>query len=93
MALSLSIIEDLRSSFLIFTPKNSTISVTTESTSVASYLDLLFIRDKNSNITTKVYDKRDAFAFHIVNFPFMSSNIPSTIKGEKGHWHIISFIK
>ena len=58
-------------------PKNSTISETTESTSIASYLDLLFIRDKNNNITTKLHDKRDAFGFHIVNFPFMSSNIPS----------------
>ena len=76
MTLSLSIIKDLRSSFLIFTPKNS-ISETTESTSIASYLDLLFIRDKSNNITTKLYDKRDAFGFHIVNFPFMSSNIPS----------------
>ena len=26
---------------------------------------------------TKSYYKRDAFGFHIVNFPFMSSNIPS----------------
>ena len=26
---------------------------------------------------TKLYDKRDALGFHIVNFPFMSSNIPS----------------
>ena len=49
----------------------------TESTSVASYLDVLFTRDKNNNVTTKLYDKRDAFSFHIVNFPFMSSNIPS----------------
>ena len=77
MTLSLSIIKDLRSSFLIFTPKELTISETTESTSVASYLDLLFIRDKSNNITTKLYDKCDAFGFHIVNFPFMSSNIPS----------------
>ena len=58
-------------------PKELTISETTESTSIASYLDLLFIQDKNNNITTKLYDKRDAFGFHIVNFPFMSSNIPS----------------
>ena len=58
-------------------PKELTISETTESTSIASYLDLLFIRDKNNNITTKLYDKRDAFGFHIVNFHFMSSNIPS----------------
>ena len=57
--------------------KELTISETTESTSVASYLDLLFIRDNSNNITTKLYDKRDTFGFHIVNFPFMSSNIPS----------------
>ena len=50
---------------------------TTESTSNASYLDLLFIQDKSNSIMTKLYDKRDAFGFHIVNFPFMSSNIPS----------------
>ena len=58
-------------------PKELTISETTESTSAASYLDLLFTRDKSNNITTKLSDKRDAFGFHIVNFPFMSSNIPS----------------
>ena len=58
-------------------PKELTISETTEPTSVASYLDLLFTRDRSNNITTKLYDKRDAFGFHIVNFPFMSSNIPS----------------
>ena len=57
--------------------KELTISETTESNSVASYLDLLFTRDTSNNITTKLYDKRDAFGFHIVNFPFMSSNIPS----------------
>ena len=58
-------------------PKELTISETTDPTSVASYLDLLLTRDKNDNITTKFYDKRDVFGFHMVNFPFMSSNIPS----------------
>ena len=58
-------------------PKELTISVTTESTSVASFLDLLFTRDENNNITTKLYDKRDALGFHIVNFSFMSNHIPS----------------
>ena len=58
-------------------PKELTISETTESTSFASYLDLLSIRDTNNNVTTKLYDKHDSFGFHIVNFPFMSSNIPS----------------
>ena len=66
MTLSLSKIKDLRSSFLIFTPKELTIYETTESTSVASYLDLLFTRDKSNNITTKLYDKRDEFGCHIV---------------------------
>ena len=49
-------------------PKDITISETTESTSVATYLDLLFTKDENNNITTKLYDKRDAFGFHIVKF-------------------------
>ena len=39
-------------------PKELTISETTESTSVASYLDLLSTRDKSNNITTKLFDKR-----------------------------------
>ena len=34
-------------------------------------------RDESNNITTKSDDERDAFGFCIVNFPFMSSNIPS----------------
>ena len=38
-------------------PKEFTISETTESTTFASYLDLLFTRDKSNNITTKLYDK------------------------------------
>ena len=56
-------------------PKELTISETTESTSVASYLHLLVIRDNSNNITTKLYDRHDTFGFHIVNFPFISSNI------------------
>ena len=35
-------------------PKELTISETTESTSIACYLDLLFIRDKSNNITIKI---------------------------------------
>ena len=44
-------------------PKELTISETTESTSVAFYLDLLSTRDENNSITTKLHDKRDAFGF------------------------------
>ena len=79
MTLSLSITKDLRSSFLIFTLTEFTISETTESTSVLSYLDLLFTRDKNKNIPTILYNRRETFSFRIVNFPFISSNIPSAL--------------
>lgn len=41
----------------------------------APYLDLdLEIRD--GKIHTKLYDKRDAFGFEIVNYPDLSGNIP-----------------
>ena len=30
-------------------------------------------------MTTKLYDQRDTFGFYIVNFTYMSSNIPSTL--------------
>ena len=50
----------------------------TKSTSAASYLDLLFTSRGNNNITTKLCDRRDAFGFHMVEFPFMSRNISSS---------------
>ena len=43
----------------------------------ANYLDLTLIIGDNSRLYTKLYDKRDDFNFHIVTFPFLSSNIPS----------------
>ena len=43
----------------------------------ANYLDLTFIIGNNNKLYTKLYDKLDDFNFHIVNFPFLSSNIPS----------------
>ena len=42
----------------------------------SSYLDCYFYID-NGKLTTRLYDKRDDFNFPIVNFPFLSSNIPS----------------
>ena len=52
-------------------PKELTISEATESTLIASYLDLLFIQGKSNNITTILYEKRNAFGLHIVTFSFM----------------------
>ena len=42
----------------------------------SSYLDCYLYND-NENLTTRLYEKRDDFNFLIVNFPFLSSNIPS----------------
>ena len=78
MTLSLSIIKDLRSSFLIFTPKNSQFPKPQNLPQLLLIFDLLFTRDTNNNITTKLYHKRDTFGFHFVNFPFMSSDILSS---------------
>ena len=40
-------------------------------------LDLTFIIDSGGKPSTRLYVKRDDFDFHIVNFPFFSSNIPT----------------
>ena len=44
----------------------------------ASYLDLLLSIGRDGQLHTSIYDKRDDFNFHITNFPFLSSNIPSS---------------
>ena len=43
----------------------------------ASYLDLLLSIESDGQLRTSLYDKHDDFNFHITNFPFLSSNIPS----------------
>ena len=65
-----------KSSFPIFTPRNSQF-LKPQNLLQLLLISILFIRDNSNNITTKLYDKRDMFGFHIVNFPFMSSNISS----------------
>ena len=42
----------------------------------SSYLDCYLYID-TGKLTTRLYDKRDDFNFPIVNFPLLSSNIPS----------------
>ena len=51
---------------------------TTESNTSASYLDLLLSIGRDGQLHTSIYDKRDDFNFHITNFPFLSSNIPTS---------------
>ena len=69
-------------------PAELEIKNTTESTTSASFQDLLLsigrdgqlhtsIYDKRDDHTS-IYDKRDDFNFHITNFPLLSSSIPSS---------------
>ena len=57
-------------------PTELQLKKTTENVTALSYLDIL-ITIENGKYTTTLYDKRDSFQFDIVNFPDMSSNIPS----------------
>ena len=34
--------------------------------------------DIHSHLSTRIYDKRDDFDFEIINFPHLSSNIPTS---------------
>ena len=59
-------------------PTELEIKDTTDSTTSASYLDLLLSIGRHGQLHTSIYDKRDDFNVHITNFPFLSSNIPSS---------------
>ena len=59
-------------------PPELEIKDTTESNTSASYLDLLLSIGRDGQLHNSLYDKRDDFNFHITNFPFLSSNIPSS---------------
>ena len=59
-------------------PEELEIKNTTDSRNSASYLDLLLEFDHQGNLHTRLYDKRDDFNFTIINFPHLSSNIPSS---------------
>ena len=54
-------------------PSQLTADKANKSHHLADYLDLIFIIDSEGKLSTKC----DDFDFHIVNFPFLSSNIPS----------------
>ena len=60
-------------------PAELEIKDTTESTTSASYLDLLLSIGREGQLHTSIYDKRYDFYFHITDFLFLSSNIPSSI--------------
>ena len=57
-------------------PSQLVLKKTTEATDKLSYLDM-YIRIEGRRFFTSVFDKRDAFKFYIVNYPFLDSNIPT----------------
>ena len=57
-------------------PRELEIKETTETAASSSYLDCYLYIDKGK-LTNRLYEKRDDFNFPIVNFPFLSRNIPS----------------
>ena len=59
-------------------PPKLEIKDTMESNNSASYFDLLLSIRRDGQLHTSLYDKCDNFNFYITNFPFLSSNIPSS---------------
>ncbi len=57
-------------------PPQLQLKKSTETPVKLSYLGIC-IEKKERKFKTSVYDKRDTFKFHIVNFPFLDSNIPT----------------
>ena len=58
-------------------PSQLTVEKANKSDHLADYLDVTFIIDSGGKLSTRLYDKCDDFDFQIVNFPFLSSSIPS----------------
>ena len=57
-------------------PRELEIKETMETAASSSYLDCYLYID-NEKLTIRLYDRRGDFNFPIINFPFLSSNIPS----------------
>ena len=64
-------------------PEELVVSETTELSNVVSYLDLL-MDISDGDLVCSTFDKRDAFDFHVVNFPDLSENIPSIATPDYG---------
>ena len=61
---------------LFITSVHIYLSAPNVSDTASIYLALTFMIDSGGKLSTRLYDKRDDFDFHIVNFPFLSNNIP-----------------
>ena len=62
----------------VIDPKEFEIKDTTDAPKWANYLDLHLEFDEHGKLFTRLHDKRDEFNFPIVNFQYLSSNIPES---------------
>jgi hypothetical protein len=67
---------------LASTNQKTTFIYKVELQSIIRLLELVSMKyfveiDNGGRLKTKLYDKRDDFTFPIINFPFISSNIPA----------------
>jgi hypothetical protein len=67
---------------LASTNQKTTFIYKVELQSIIRLLELVSMKyfveiDNEGRLKTKLYDKRDDFTFPIINFPFISSNIPA----------------
>ena len=58
-------------------PSQLTVDKANKLNHLANYLDLTFMTDSGAELSARLYDRRNDFDFYIINFPFLSSNIPS----------------
>ena len=59
-------------------PSQLTVEKANKSDHLADYLDLTFIIDSGGKLSNRLYDRCNDFDFNVVNFQFLSSNIPSS---------------
>ena len=64
----------------IYPPELQLIKANTSDTE-APFLDL-HLSISNGFVSSKIYDKRDDFYFHIINFPFLDGDVPRSISYE-----------
>ena len=69
-------------------PSQLTVEKANKSDHLGDYLDLTFIIDSGGKLSTRLYDKRDDFDFHIVNFPFHAG----TKRPSELHFQIVMFL-
>ena len=74
-------------------PAEHEIKHTTERKTSASYLDLLLSIGSDGQLPSSLYDKRDDFNFHITNFSFLGSNIPSSPAYGVFIWLLIRYAR